>query len=86
MSKVFALIFATLTLVLLCSAPAGSAQVSINIGVAPECPYGYFSYPPIRLRALRLLRARLVCWRGVLGAGPWFHGPAHFSGHVDNRV
>ncbi len=65
MYKVLALVFATLTMALLCSAPAESAQVSINIGVAPVCPYGYFSYAP-----LRLLRARLVCRRRVYWSWP----------------
>jgi uncharacterized membrane protein YgcG len=48
------------------------AQVSVNIGVAPVCPYGYFDYD----------------WfvGGLfIGAGPWFHGPRGFYGHVDNR-
>lgn len=38
MSKVLALVFATLGMALLCSAPAASAQVSVSIGVAPVCP------------------------------------------------
>ena len=46
MSKVLALVFATLTIAVLRCAPAASAQVSVNIGVAPACPYGYFSYAP----------------------------------------
>jgi len=28
------------------AAPKAQAQVSINIGVAPECPYGYYDYAP----------------------------------------
>ena len=48
------------------------AQVSINIGVEPACPYGYYGPD----------------WysNGVfIGAGPWFHGHHGFYGHVDNR-
>ena len=28
------------------TAPKTQAQVSVNIGVAPECPYGYYDYAP----------------------------------------
>ena len=28
------------------STPTSPAQVSINIGPAPVCPYGYYDYPP----------------------------------------
>ncbi len=54
------------------SAPKLGAQVSVglNIGVAPECPYGYYDYAPLTcLCSLRLLWAGMVygwclyrCW------------------------
>ena len=28
------------------SAPNPKAQVAVNIGVAPDCPYGYYDYAP----------------------------------------
>jgi len=58
-SKVLALVFATLTIAVLRCAPAASAQVSVNIGVAPACPYGYFSYAHIT--------ARLTATTGPIG-------------------
>jgi hypothetical protein len=46
MSKGLALVFATFGIALLGCAPPASAQVSVSVGVAPVCPYGYFSYAP----------------------------------------
>jgi hypothetical protein len=85
MYKSLALVFATLTLALLCSAPAGSAQISINIGAAPVCPYGYFDYPPYSCAPYGYYGPDWFTGGVFIGAGPWFHGPAHFGGHVDNR-
>ena len=70
------MIFLALTFVFLVgSTPkshAAAAQISVGIGVAPVCPYGY--YGPDWFTG------------GVfIGAGPWFHGPHGFYGHVDNR-
>src|ERR1700733_11815584 len=54
------------------AAPKVEAQININIGAPPECPYGY--YGPEWFSG------------GVfVGAGPWYHGPEHFQGHVDNH-
>ena len=54
------------------STPKTQAQVAVEVGVAPECPYGY--YGPEWFTG------------GVfIGVGPWFHGPAGFHGHVNNH-
>ena len=29
------------------TAPRTEAQVSVNIGVAPDCPYGYYDVAPL---------------------------------------
>jgi len=62
------------------------AQISIGIGVAPACPYGYFDYAPYDCAPYGYYGPD---WFGVdgvfIGAGPWFHGPHGFYGHVDNR-
>ena len=56
--------------------PKSQAQVSINIGVAPDCPYncvpdGYYGSEWFN--------------GGVfIGVGPWFHGSNDFHGKVDN--
>lgn len=85
MSKVLALVFATLTVALLCCAPTESAQVSINVGVAPVCPYGYFDYAPYDCAPYGYYGPDWFVGGVFIGAGPWFHGPAGFHGHVDNR-
>jgi len=63
------------------------AQVSIgvNIGPAPVCPYGYFDYPPYDCAPYGYYGPDWFVGGIFLGAGPWFHGPAGFHGHVDNR-
>src|SRR6202046_2827759 len=87
MLKVIAFAFAALTTALLCCTPVARAQVavSVNIGVAPVCPYGYFDYAPYDCAPYGYYGPDWFV-RGVfLGAGPWFHGPHGFYGHVDNR-
>ena len=63
------------------------AQVSIgvNIGPAPVCPYGYFDYPPYDCAPYGYYGPDWFANGIFIGAGPWFHGPHGFWGHVDNR-
>ncbi|GGG86107.1 hypothetical protein [Edaphobacter dinghuensis] len=61
------------------------AQVSINIGVAPVCPYGYFDYAPYDCAPYGYYGPDWFIGGVFVGAGPWFHGPHGFYGHVDNR-
>ena len=65
--------------------PQAQAQVSIDVGVAPECPYGYFDYAPYSCAPYGYYGPEWFVAGVFIGAGPWFHGPAHFNGHVDNR-
>jgi hypothetical protein len=67
------------------SAPQTEAQVSVNIGVAPECPYGYYDAPPYGCAPYGYYRPEWFTGGVFIGAGPWFHGPANFRGHVDNH-
>ena len=47
MSHLKFLVLAVLAIALLGgSSPVPAAQVAVDIGVAPVCPYGYFDYPP----------------------------------------
>ena len=85
MSKIKVLAFVALTIGLLCCAPAAPAQIAINIGVAPVCPYGYFDYAPYNCAPYGYYGPDWFVDDVFIGAGPWFHGPAHFTGHVDNR-
>jgi hypothetical protein len=66
----------------LSSAPA---QVSINIGPAPICPYGYFDYAPYNCAPYGYYGPDWFVGGVFLGAGPWYHGRPGWYGHVDNR-
>lgn len=59
--------------------------IGVNIGPAPVCPYGYFDYPPYDCAPYGYYGPDWFMNGIFIGAGPWFHGPAHFFGHVDNR-
>ncbi len=61
------------------------AQITVGIGVAPECPYGYFDYAPYDCAPYGYYGPDWFSGGIFIGAGPWFHGPAGFHGHVDNR-
>jgi hypothetical protein len=68
-------------------APKANAQVSlgVNIGAAPVCPYGYFDYPPYNCAPYGYYGPEWFNGGVFIGAGPWFHGPAGFHGHVNNH-
>jgi hypothetical protein len=64
------------------------AQISVGIGVggvAPVCPYGYFDYAPYDCAPYGYYGPDWFNGGVFIGAGPWFHGPHGFYGHVDNR-
>lgn len=67
------------------SVPPTRAQVSVNIGPAPVCPYGYFDYAPYACAPAGYYGPEWFSGGVFIGAGPWFHGPATFHGHVDNH-
>jgi hypothetical protein len=67
------------------TAPKSEAQVGINIGAAPVCPYGYYDYAPYACAPYGYYGSEWFSGGIFIGAGPWFHGPAGFHGHVDNR-
>jgi len=68
-------------------APAAHAQISVGVNIGPEpiCPYGYFDYPPYACAPYGYYGPEWFVNGIFIGAGPWFHGPAHFHGHVDNH-
>jgi hypothetical protein len=73
---------------LFCGATAHApAQVSVgvNIGAPPICPYGYFDYAPYDCAPYGYYGPDWFINGVFVGAGPWFHGPRGFWGHVDNR-
>ena len=67
------------------TAPKGDAQISINIGAEPVCPYGYYDYAPYACAPYGYYGPEWFSGGVFIGAGPWFHGPEHFYGHVDSR-
>ena len=66
-------------------APAAAPQISVGIGVAPVCPYGYFDYAPYDCAPYGYYGPDWFDGGVFIGAGPWFHGHRGFYGHVDNR-
>ncbi len=66
-------------------APKTQAQVSVEVGVAPVCPYGYYDVPPYNCAPYGYYGPEWFTGGVFIGAGPWFHGPEGFHGHVNNR-
>jgi hypothetical protein len=81
----FALAAAVAAVFFTATAPKVEAEVSINIGAEPVCPYGYYDYAPYACAPYRYYGSEWFNGGVFIGAGPWFHGPADFHGHVDNR-
>jgi uncharacterized membrane protein YgcG len=79
------LVLSALAIALVSAVSAAPAQVSINIGAAPICPYGYFDYSPYTCAPYGYYGPDWFTGGVFIGAGPWFHGPHGFYGHVDNR-
>ena len=65
--------------------PKSQAQVTVDIGVAPVCPYGYYDYSPYDCAPYGYYGPEWFSGGVFIGAGPWFHGPDGFHGHVNNR-
>jgi hypothetical protein len=61
------------------------AQISVEIGAAPECPYGYYEAAPYGCAPYGYYGPDWFTGGVFVGAGPWFHGNANFRGHVDNH-
>jgi hypothetical protein len=70
---------------LLAAVPASKAQISVSIGAAPACPYGYYDYAPYSCAPYGYYGPEWFSGGAFVGAGPWFHGPEKFRGHVDNH-
>ena len=79
------LTLSALSAVLFAATSAAPAQVVVGIGAAPVCPYGYFDYAPYNCAPYGYYGPDWFVGGLFLGAGPWFHGPHGFYGHVDNR-
>ena len=67
------------------SAPKAEAQVAVEVGPAPDCPYGYYDVPPYACAPAGYYGPEWFTGGVFIGVGPWFHGPAEFRGHVNNH-
>lgn len=67
------------------AAPKAQAQVTVSIGAAPVCPYGYFDYAPYACAPYGYYGPEWFVGGVFIGAGPWFHGPRNFHGTVNNH-
>jgi hypothetical protein len=65
----------------------GPARVHLAAGIAPQpiCPYGYFDVEPYACAPYGYYGPEWFNNGAFIGAGPWFHGPTHFRGCVDNH-
>src|SRR5665213_5012 len=81
----FALLTAAAVIGFTATAPPATAQIDVNIGVAPECPYGYYDAVPYGCAPSGYYGPEWFNGGIFIGAGPWFHGSANFRGSVNNR-
>ena len=79
------LAFFALATAMLSGFSGAPAQVSVNIGVAPVCPYGYYDFAPYNCSPYGYYGPDWFLGGVFIGAGPWYHGRGGFYGHVDNR-
>lgn len=79
------------TALVACAAGSAAAQAQVyvdagvNIGPAPVCPYGYYDYAPYPCAPYGYYGPEWFLGGVFIGAGPWFHGPRDFRGHIDPR-
>jgi hypothetical protein len=66
------------------SASKAQARLSVEVGAAPDCPYGYYDYAPYECVPDGYYGAEWFDGGVFVGVGPWFHGRSDFQGHVDN--
>jgi hypothetical protein len=65
--------------------PKTQAQISVEVGAAPECPYGYYDAAPYECAPYGYYGSEWFAGGAFIGAGPWFHGSEGFRGNVNNR-
>jgi hypothetical protein len=79
------LLAAALGVGIMATVPKANAQVGVEVGVAPDCPYGYYDVPPYTCAPAGYYGPEWFTGGVFIGAGPWFHGPEKFHGYVDNH-
>jgi hypothetical protein len=79
-------VLSAVAIAMLIPSTAGRSQIYVGIGGGPPvCPYGYFDYAPYDCAPYGYYGPDWFIGGLFIGAGPWFHGPRGFYGHVDNR-
>jgi hypothetical protein len=58
------------------------AQVSVNVGVAPDCPYGYYDVPPYTCAPAGYNGPQWFTGGVFIGAGPWRDSRASTHGRL----
>jgi hypothetical protein len=66
-------------------AKAANPQVSVEVGAAPDCPYGYYDVAPYNCAPAGYYGPEWFTGGIFIGAGPWFHGGDGFHGYVNNK-
>jgi hypothetical protein len=61
-----------------------SAQITVEVGTAPDCPYGYYDYAPYSCVPDGYYGPEWFTGGVFVGVGPWFRGHDDFKGNVDN--
>ncbi len=84
----YLVLIAVVGICLTMSTAKAEAQVSVgvNIGAAPDCPYGYYDTAPYGCAPYGYYGPEWFPGGVFIGAGPWFHGPANFNGPVNNHL
>ena len=86
MSKLtFLVLAAVVAICFSVTAPQTQAQVAVEVGPAPVCPYGYYDVPPYDCAPYGYYGPEWFSGGVFIGVGPWFHGPEGFHGHVNNH-
>jgi hypothetical protein len=65
---------------LLATASTSKAQISVSIGAAPVCPYGYYDYAPYSCAPYGYYGPEWFSGGVFVGAGPCFMGRRIFVG------
>jgi hypothetical protein len=81
----FVLLLAVAAFCITATAPIAQAQVGVEVGVAPDCPYGYYDVAPYDCAPAGYYGPEWFTSGAFIGAGPWFHGSHDFHGYVDNH-
>jgi hypothetical protein len=74
---------AAFALLLFTPAPKAQAQLGIEVGVEPACPYGYYGYAPYQCAPYGYYSDDWFNGGVFIGAGRWYRGRRGYYGHVN---